>query len=61
MRDRDPELERLREAERAAYDRFQRLSRLGAFPPDHVVVKAAEAIWIEARAALRMYQGNNNA
>jgi hypothetical protein len=55
MRKNDPELRRLKEIERLARERFLRLSLPGTFGGDAEVIKAAEALWREAAAAVRSY------
>jgi hypothetical protein len=55
MRENDPELRRLKEIERLARERFLRLSLPGSFGGDAEVIKAAEALWKEAAAAVRSY------
>jgi hypothetical protein len=55
MRENDPELRRLKEIERLARERFLRLSLPGSFGGDAEVIKAAEALWREAAAAVRPY------
>jgi hypothetical protein len=52
----DPELRRLKEIERLARDRFLRLSLPGSFGGDAEVIKAAEALWREAAAAVRAHR-----
>jgi hypothetical protein len=52
---RDAELVRLEEIERAAHERFIRLSRPdGASDPE--VMKAAKDLWAEAAAAVRLHK-----
>jgi hypothetical protein len=46
---------RLKEIERLARERYLRLSALGTFGGDAEVIKAAEALWREAAAAVRSY------
>jgi hypothetical protein len=55
MRENDPELRRLKEIERLARERFLRLSLPGSFGGDAEVIKAAEALWREAAAAVRSH------
>jgi hypothetical protein len=52
----DPELRRLKEIERLARDRFLRLSLPGTFGGHAEVIKAAEALWREAAAAVRAHR-----
>ena len=52
----DPELRRLKEIERLARERFLRLSLPGTFGGNAEVIKAAEALWKEAAAAVRSYR-----
>ena len=55
VQENDPELRRLKEIERLARERFLRLSLPGTFGGDAEVIKAAEALWREAAAAVRSY------
>jgi len=55
VQENDPELRRLKENERLARERFLRLSLPGSFGGDAEVIKAAEALWREAAAAVRSY------
>jgi hypothetical protein len=52
----DPELQRLKEIERLARERFLRLSLPGTFGRDAEVIKAAEALWNDAAAAVRAHR-----
>ncbi len=54
MGDQDPELERLATAERATFDRLQRLK---GFPVE--VQAAAEALWKEAAQAVQDYRAKH--
>ena len=56
MQDVDPELERLREAERTAHGLFQRMSETHAQLSDPLILKAAEDLWKEAVVAVRTYE-----
>ena len=53
----DPELNRLKEMERLARERFLRLSRPGMFGGDAEVIEAAEALWRGAAAAVWAHRG----
>ena len=52
----DPELQRLKEIERLARERFLRLSLPGTFGGDAEVIKAAETLWNDAAAAVRAHR-----
>lgn len=52
----DKELRRLKEVERLARERFLRLSLPGTFGGDADVIKAAEALWNDAAAAMRAHR-----
>jgi hypothetical protein len=53
----DPELQRLRAAEKAAHARYLRLSRRGGVPALDEAIKIAEDLWKDAAEAVRSYQG----